>query len=220
MADMNFEQARHNMIEQQIRPWDVHDDLILDLMIRSPREDFVAESQRNLTFTDIELPIGHGEKMMFPRIEARMLQALNVQPSDKILEVGTGSGFVTFLLASIGNYVCSVEIHEELALNAKKRLSEHNVSNFEIHAGDAAQGWSNRQPYDVIAITGSMPSLPNRFQQDLSIGGRLFAIIGEGPIMQATLVTRLSASEWREEVLFETYLAPLKNVPATSSFQF
>ncbi len=220
MADMNIEQARHNMIEQQIRPWEVLDPQVLDLVMRSPREDFVAPNPPNLAFVDMELPIGHGEHMMCPRVEARMLQALQVQPADRILEVGTGSGFVTMLLARLGSFVYSVEINEELALAAGKRLTEHGVANVSIKVGDAANGWSNNQPYDVIAITGSLPSLPESYKQDLQIGGRLFAIIGEGPSMTAKLITRLNANEWKEEVVFDTWQAPLKNVASGEKFQF
>jgi len=220
MAEMNIELARHNMIEQQIRPWDVLDPQVLDLVMRSPREDFVAPSQRNLAFVDMELPIGHGERMMFPRLEARMLQALKVQPGDKVLEVGTGSGFVTLMLARLGGHITSVEIHEDLALAAGKRLAAHGIENVEIQVGDAANGWSNNQPYDVIAITGSLPTLPEAFIHQLQTGGRLFAVIGSGPVMEAKLVTRINANEWREEVLFETWLARLQNAAIPPSFKF
>lgn len=220
MADMNIEQARFNMIEQQIRPWDVLDPQVLDLVLRCPREDFVDPSQRNLAFVDMELPIGHGERMMFPRVEARMLQALQVQPDDRVLEVGTGSGYLTMLLARLASFVYSVEINEELALAAGKRLADHGVENINVKVGDAANGWSNNQPYDVITITGSLPSLPESFKQDLQIGGRLFAIIGEGPSMTAKLITRLNANEWKEEVVFDTWQAPLKNAASSKPFQF
>ncbi|MEN8170411.1 MAG: protein-L-isoaspartate O-methyltransferase [Pseudomonadota bacterium] len=220
MADMNIEQARHNMIEQQIRPWDVLDQQVLDLVMRSPREDFVDPAQRNLAFVDMELPIGHGASMMFPRVEARMLQALQVQPGDRVLEIGTGSGFVTMLLASLGSHVYSVEINEELAVAAGKRLAEHGIENVDIKLGDAAGGWSENQPYEVIAITGSMPNLPESFKQNLQVGGRLFAIIGEGPVMEAKLITRLNANEWEEKVLFETHVSPLKNTICSSPFKF
>jgi protein-L-isoaspartate(D-aspartate) O-methyltransferase len=220
MADMNIELARHNLIEQQIRPWDVLDDQVLETVMRCPREDFVAAELRNLAFVDMELPIGHGEHMMCPKVEARMLQGLKVQSGDKVLEVGTGSGFVTMMLASLGAQVTSVEINEELAQAAAKRLAEHGVENAEVKVGDGANGWAENQPYDVIAITGSLPSLPENFKQQLQIGGRLFAVIGEGPVMEAQLITRLNANEWKEQVLFDTWLAPLKGVAATGKFHF
>lgn len=220
MTEMNIELARHNMIEQQIRPWGVLDQTVLDLVMRSPREEFVAPEQRNLAFVDMELPIGHGERMMCPRVEARMLQALRVKPADRVLEVGTGSGFVTLLLARLGAHVTSLEIHEELALAAGKRLAAHGVENVAIIVADAAGGWGTNQPYDVIAITGSLPQLPEPFKQELQIGGRLFVVIGEGPVMEARLITRLNANEWREEVLFETWLAPLQNSAVKPPFRF
>ena len=220
MADMNIEQARHNLIEQQIRPWDVLDDQVLNTVMRCPREDFVDPEQRNLAFVDMELPIGHGERMMCPKVEARMLQGLQVQPGDKVLEVGTGSGYVTMMLASLASQVISVEINEELSQAAAARLAEHGVENVELKVGDASNGWSENQPYDVIAITGSLPSLPESFKQDLQVGGRLFAIIGEGPVMVAQLITRTNANEWKEQVLFDTWLAPLKGVAVHEKFEF
>jgi protein-L-isoaspartate(D-aspartate) O-methyltransferase len=220
MTEMNIELARHNMIEQQLRPWGVLDQTVLDLVMRSPREEFVAPGQRNLAFVDMELPFGHGASMMYPRVEARMLQALRVQPGDRVLEVGTGSGFVTLLLARLATHVTSVEIHEELAQAASKRLATHGVENVDIRVGDAASGWSQGQPYDVIAITGSLPTLPERFKQEMQIGGRLFAVVGEGPVMEAKLVTRRNANEWREEVLFNTWLEPLLHSAARTPFRF
>ncbi len=219
MAEMNIEQARNNMIAQQIRPWEVVDEQVLELMQQCPREDFVAPSQRNLAFIDTELPIGHGEHMLFPRVEARMLQALQVKPNDRILEIGTGSGFVTMLLAKLGNFVTSVEINEELAHAAVERLAQHQVENVDIQVGDACNGWSKGQPYDAIAITGSLPSLPESFKHDLQVGGRLFAVIGTGAVMEARLITRVNANEWHEQVLFETWLAPLKNTHVPQTFQ-
>ncbi len=220
MAEINLELARHNLIEQQIRPWDVLDEQVLDTIMRCPREEFVAPAQRNLAFVDMELPIGHGERMMFPKVEARMLQALKVQPDDKVLEVGTGSGYVTALLASMARQVLSVEINEELAEAAKQRLAAQGVDNVHVMIGDAATGWSSSAPYDVICVTGSLPSLPERLKEELQIGGRLFVVLGEGPVMEGTLITRVSANEWREEMVFETELAPLRNAPSTEQFQF
>ncbi len=220
MADMNIEQARHNMIEQQIRPWDVLDLKVLELLMRCPREEFVEAAHRNLAFVDMELPIGHGASMMFPRVEARMLQALQVQPGDRVLEVGTGSGYVTYMLARLASQVTSVEINEELAQTAEKRLADHGVDNVEVKVGDAANGWSQDQPYDVIAITGSLPSLPESFKQELQVGGRLFAVIGDGPVMVGKLITRLNANEWKEQDLFDSWLTPLQHTATPELFQF
>ncbi|MDH5785098.1 MAG: protein-L-isoaspartate O-methyltransferase [Chromatiales bacterium] len=220
MADMNIELARHNLIEQQIRPWDVLDDQVLETVMRCPREAFVAPGQRNLAFVDMELPIGHGEHMMHPKLEARMLQALQIKPDDRVLEVGTGSGYVTMMLAHLGDQVVSVEINEELAQGAMKRLTELGVENAQVKIGDGSCGWEAEQPYDAIAITGSLSSLPEPFKQQLQIGGRLFAIIGNGPVMEAQLITRTSANEWHEQVLFETSLTPLNHQCTVTQFHF
>lgn len=220
MADMNIEQARHNMIEQQIRPWDVLDQRVLDRILRIPREDFVPTAYRHAAFTDMMLPIGNGEVMMEPKLEARMLQALNIQPTDKVLEVGTGSGYVTALLAGMAAEVISVEIDAELYEQAKARLAHLEIENVALEQGDAAEGWSAHQPYNVIAITGSLQRLPSTFKENLQIGGRLFAILGSKPVMEAVLVTRINANEWREETLFETLVPPLHHTPQKEVFIF
>lgn len=220
MADMNIEQARHNMIEQQIRPWDVLDQRVLDQILRTPREDFVAPAYRDAAFSDMMLPIGHGEVMLEPKLEARMLQALAVQAGDKVLEVGTGSGYLTALLAGLAAQVFSVEIEPELLEQAQSRLKRHGIDNVTLEQGDAANGWDAHQPYDVIAITGSLPALPQTFKENLQIGGRLFAFIGSEPVMEAVLITRINANEWREETLFETLVPPLHGVATEKPFTF
>lgn len=218
MVDMNLEQARHNMIVQQIRPWDVADDQVLDLMMRTPREDFVPLQYRNLAFTDTALPIGHGQVMMPPRLEARMLQALAVQPDESVLEIGTGSGYVTALLAQLARHIYSVELVPELKQAAERRLAAHGLSNITLDEGDAAAGWPRHGSYDVIAVTGSLPELPPELQQGLNVGGRLFVVVGEEPAMQALLITRLGENEWARESLFETVLPPLRNARRASRF--
>ena len=220
MADMNIEQARHNMIEQQIRPWDVLDQRVLEQILRTPREDFVLPAYRNAAFTDTMLPIGHDQMMMEPKLEARMLQALAVQPSEKVLEVGTGSGYVTALLAGMVRQVVSVEIVPELHEKAKALLARRGIDNVKLAQGDAANGWDAEQPFDAIAVTGSLPSLPLGLKQNLQIGGRLFAVIGEEPIMEAVLVSRINANEWREEILFETVVPPLMSAQKVQHFVF
>ncbi|MDH5651842.1 MAG: protein-L-isoaspartate O-methyltransferase [Gammaproteobacteria bacterium] len=215
---MNFEQARYNMIEQQIRPWNVLDQRVLDLLSEVPRENFVLPQYRNLALTDMELPIGHEQHMMAPRVEARVLQALNVQPHETVLEVGTGSGYLTALLAKLAKKVYSVEIIPELLQSAKTRLAEHKLDNVSLEAGDAARGWPLDAPYDVIAVTGSLPVLPDSFKDSLTIGGRLFAIVGDSPCMEALLVTRVGEHEWMTESLFEIDLPPLKNAVKPNRF--
>ncbi|MEW6646169.1 MAG: protein-L-isoaspartate O-methyltransferase [Pseudomonadota bacterium] len=215
---MNLEQARHNMIVQQIRPWDVVDDQVLDLIMRTPREDFVLPPYRNLAFTDTALPIGHGQVMMPPRLEARLLQALAVQPDESVLEIGTGSGYVTALLAQLARHVYSVEIVPQLKQAAEQRLAARGLTNVTVDEGDAAAGWPRRGNYDVIAVTGSLPELPQALQQELNIGGRLFVVVGEAPAMEALLITRTGENEWARESLFETELPPLQNAPRSQRF--
>lgn len=219
ISQMNIEQARFNMIEQQIRPWEVLDQRVLDVMACIPREDFAPSRYRNLAFADVAIPLGHGQAMMRPNLEGRLLQALNPQPPDTILEVGTGSGYLTACLAGLGARVVSVDIFPEFTAAAEDKLNAHGVDNVTLYSGDAAQGWGDYR-YDVIALTGSLPVLPERWRQQLVIGGRLFVIIGQDPIMEALLITRLGEQEWTEESLFETQLPPLLNVEKPSRFAF
>ncbi len=218
MMDVNLEQARFNMIEQQIRPWEVLDQGVLDLLMRVPREDFVPPRYRNLAFADMNIPIGHDQVMMAPKVEARLLQALDVQPDDVVLEVGTGSGYLTALLAHLGRHVYSVEIFEDLSAAAGERLAAHGLDNVTLDTGDAARGWSRHGPYDVIVLTGSVPVLEETWKRDLAPDGRLFAIVGEPPVMNARLVTRVAENEWASEDLFETLLPPLVNAPRPQRF--
>jgi len=215
---MNVEQARFNMVEQQIRTWEVLDQQVLDLMGQVPREDFVPEAYRNLAFADTCIPLEHGQTMMLPRVEARMLQALQVAPTDRVLEVGTGSGFVTALLARLGGHVTSVEIHDALQSGARAKLAAHAIENVDLYSGDASHGWERSAPYDVIAVTGSLPLLEESFQNSLAIGGRLFIIVGQEPAMEALLITRNSETQWATDCLFETVLAPLTGVEEPERF--
>ncbi len=220
MSTMNFEIARHNMIEQQIRPWDVLDQTVLDLMMQIPREEYVPVAFRNMAFTDMNIPLAHEQEMMSPKVEARMLQALSVKPHENILEVGTGSGYMTAILSSLGLHVYSVDIHQDLSQAASFNLAKHDISNVTLAVGDAAQGWDAHAPYDVIALTGSTPLLPETFQNSLSIGGRLFAIVGDAPAMQAILVTRTGQHDFQQETLFETVITPLINALQPERFIF
>ena len=218
MTDMNLEQARYNMIEQQIRPWDVLDQKVLDVLTQVPREEFAPDAYRNLAFCDIAIPLEHGESMLPPKIEARMLQALEVKSEDDILQVGTGSGYVTALLASLGGYVTSVDIHADIQEKAQQKLAENNIQNITMETGDAAGGWNTSHAYDVIAIMGSLPVLPESFQLSLNKGGRLFAFVGDAPAMEAVLITRVGDNEWSHEVLFETDVPELENAPQPERF--
>jgi protein-L-isoaspartate(D-aspartate) O-methyltransferase len=216
---MNTEQARFNMIEQQIRPWDVLDQKVLDLISRMPREEFVPESFRQLAFADIEIPLGHEQFMMAPRVEARMLQSLDIKPGERVLEIGTGSGFVTACLARLGGHVSSLDIFPEFVDRAQRTLDGQGIRNVQLAAGDAfAEPVGGR--FDAIAVTGSMPLEYERFRKQLSIGGRLFMVVGESPVMEAILVQRVSEQSWSREILFETDLGALLNAPQPNRFTF
>lgn len=218
MTVLNFEEARFNMIAQQIQPCNVRDDKVLELLQRMPREDFVPAQYKVHAFTDMNIPLPNGQVMMEPKLEAYMLQALQVQPQDKVLEVGTGTGYVTALLASQARHVVTVDIDEEMQKQAQEKLEAHQINNVTFEVGDAASGWDNHKPYDVIAITGSLPILPEIFQRNLNIGGRLFAIIGDAPAMEAILITRMGENEWQQESLLETNIPALMNAPEPERF--
>jgi len=217
---MDIEQARFNMVEQQIRTWDVLDQRILDLVTRSPREDYVPAEYRELAFADFNLPIGHDQVMMMPKVEARVLQELEIEPGDKILEVGSGSGYLTSLLASLGKSVYSVEIFTDISRAALEKLARHGHKNVTLEVGDAAAGWDRHAPYDVIVLTGSVPVLPPAFKTLLAPGGRLFAIVGNSPAMEALLITRLDEKNFSERSLFETDVPALVNAKAPAVFAF
>jgi protein-L-isoaspartate(D-aspartate) O-methyltransferase len=213
---MNLDQARFFMVEQQIRPWDVLDPHVLDLLESLPRHTFVHPDQQNLAYSDIELPLGEGQHMLMPKIEAKIMQAIDVAESDDVLEIGTGSGYMTALLASLAKTVTSVDIHESLQNTAKTRLNA--FSNINFHIGDASQTWHDLKDYDVIVLTGSCGTLPQSYKNKLKLGGRLFAIVGNSPAMEAKLITRLSEHEWLEESLFETDVTPLINAASKPVF--
>ncbi len=217
---MNFEQARTNMVEQQIRTWEVLDQAVLDLLYVVPREDFVPPSYRTLAFVDMEIPIGEGEKMMAPKMEARIVQELAARKSERVLEVGTGSGYLTALLAHRAAHVHSVEIRPALAAFGRANLERHGADNVTLETGDAARGWPTRAPYDVIVLTGSTPVLPKCLLEQLSPLGRLFAVVGEEPVMVARLVTCSAPGAFRSVELFDTLLAPLANAEQPPRFRF
>jgi protein-L-isoaspartate(D-aspartate) O-methyltransferase len=217
---MNFEQARTNMVEQQIRTWEVLDQAVLDLLYAVPREDFVPGAYRTLAFADLEIPIGEGEKMMAPKIEARIVQALAPHKTERVLEVGTGSGYLTALLAHRAAHVHSVEIRPALAAFGRDNLARHGADNVTLETGDAARGWPTRAPYDVIVLTGSTPALPKVLLDQLAPGGRLFAVVGELPVMVARLVTCSAPGAFRSVGLFDTVLAPLVNAEQPPRFRF
>ncbi|MGZ8201680.1 MAG: protein-L-isoaspartate O-methyltransferase family protein [Burkholderiales bacterium] len=217
---MDFERARFNMVEQQIRPWDVLDQRVLDLLFKVRREQFVPESHRALAFADLQIPIGHGEYMLQPKLEARMLQELTVTETDRILEIGTGSGYMTALLASAGAHVYSVDIIPEFTRTAAEKLASQGVRNVTLDTGDASRGWDKHGPYDAIILTGSVPILPEAFKTSLKIGGRLLAVVGEPPVMEAKLIRNVGAGAYSTTGLFETCIAPLRNAVTPERFVF
>ena len=219
MNQPDIEQARFNMIEQQVRTWDVLDQQVLDTMNAVPREAFVPERYRALAFADTNIPLGHDQVMMAPKVEGRLLQALAIEPNHSILEVGTGSGYLTACLARLGRHVTSIDIMPDFIESAGERLAEQGIVNVHLQAGDALQD-SGDTRYDIIAVTGSLPLLKRQFHQNLANGGRLFVISGELPIMEASLITRVDKANWSRESLFETCIPPLINATAADTFSF
>lgn len=216
---MNVDLARRNMVEQQIRPWEVLDTRVLAALSHVRRERFVPPGHEAIAFADLEVPIGHGESMMAPRVEARILQEVDLQPTDLIYEVGTGSGHLTALLARLGAHVTSAEIHDDFRQAAAARLAAEGVRNVTLLGGDSAQGPLGEGAYDAIVLTGSTPALPEAFFRALRPGGRLFAVVGQLPVMRATLY-RAQAGGVGAEVLFETVLKPLAHAARAARFRF
>ncbi len=220
MNAMNMEQARFNMIEQQIRPWDVLDDQVLDTLSQTPRETFVPERYQALAFSDLSIPLAHGQAMMPPKLEGKLLQSLTIHSTDSILEIGTGSGYLTACLARLGKQVVSVDLYDDFVEQARDKLEQQGIKNVTFEVGDAAAGWKSDNGFDVIAVTGSLPVLHQGFHTLLNPGGRLFVITGNPPIMQALLITRVGNTEWNQESLFETSIPPLVNASEPDKFNF
>lgn len=220
---MDLTQARSNMIEQQVRPWDVLDQRVLDVLAEVPRDTFVDEQHRGVAYSDFPLPIGHDQHMLKPTVEGRLLQALLLEVTDSVLEIGTGTGFMTACIARLAAHVQSIEIIPALADSARARLQERGIGNVSVIQQDATASWDAKDGYDAIAFTGAVPSIPDFYKNKLNVGGRLFAFIGESsqPAMEAVLMTRVNDAEWIQESLFETSVDPLVNFDSESpSFVF
>ncbi|MBU1363663.1 MAG: protein-L-isoaspartate O-methyltransferase [Gammaproteobacteria bacterium] len=217
---MNIEQARFNMIEQQIRPWDVLDPQVLDLLFVVKREDFTPPAYRNLAFADMEIPLGDGQMMLAPKIEAKMLQELGLTKTDKVLEIGTGSGYMAALLAARAEHVVTIECRPALVDIAKQNLERAGVTNVTIELGDGASGWSQRGPYDAIVVSGSVPAVPDALLKQLRVGGRLAVVVGEAPVMEAQLITCTADGIYNTVNLFETVIPALDGFAAKDSFSF
>lgn len=215
----NMEQARFNMIEQQIRPCDVLEGRILELLKHVRREQFVPTGMKELAFADMEIPLGHDASMWQPKLEARVVQELHLARGDKVLEVGTGSGYLAALLSALAGHVTSVEIVSELSALARQNLAGQQRDNVTLEVGDAATGWGD-ETYDAIVLTGSVPVLPDAFRDSLNVGGRLFAIVGDAPVMEAKLITRVARDTFETVNIMETYVAPLQNAAQPKRFVF
>jgi len=220
MSDAKYDLARANMIEQQIRPWDVLDQTVLDLIAATPREDFVPNGYEHLAFADLRLPLDHDQHMMTPKVEARILQSLELKNTDQVLEIGTGSGYLTACLAKLSAHVDSVEAHGDLSTLAKQRLERAGINNAELNIANAITDWKTEKQYDAIVFTGSLPSYNDTFEPMLKNHGRLFAIIGQAPAMQATLVRKNAEGVCTTEVLFETSIPALIGCEEKQDFVF
>ncbi len=215
---MNIEQARFNMIEQQIRPWEVLDPQVLDLLFVVKREDFVPAVYRDLAFADMEIPLGEGQVMLAPRIEARLLQELSVRKSDKVLEIGTGSGYMAALLAARAEHVVTIELRPEIAAIARDNLQRAGVGNVTVECADGIRGWTQRAPFDVIVLSGAVPQIPDAILKQLRVGGRLAAVVGAAPVMEAQLITCVAEGVFNTVNLFETVIPVLDGADAKPGF--
>ena len=217
---MDVEQARYNMVEQQIRPWEVLDPEVLELLFEVRREEFVPAAYRSLAFADLEIPLGPTARMLAPKMEAKFLQELTVKKSDRVLEIGTGSGYMAALLGARAAEVTTVEIDKALAETARKNLERLGHANVRVEVGDASKGWPGRAPYDVILVSASVPAIPAEMIAQLKVGGRLLAVVGDAPVMSAELVTCAAEGSYATVKLFETVIAPLANAVKPVAFEF
>lgn len=220
---MDYEKARFNMVEQQVRPWEVLDSNVLAALSQIKREDFAPVAYRNLAFSDLEIPLGHGQSMLPPRMEARLLQDALIEHGNKVLQVGTGSGYLAALIAHLvgkGGKVTSVEIEADLAKQAVANLSAAGMTNVSVQTGDASAGWSKDAPYDVIVVSGALPQVPEELLRQLVVGGRMVVVTGQGALMVAQRITRELENSWMTINLFEVVVPELKTKSNKSSFCF
>ena len=216
---MNIDFARQQMIRQQVRAWDVLDEDVLDVLADLRREMFVPEGYEHLAFADTEIPLGNGQSMMTPTVEGRVLQALGLAGQENVLEIGTGSGFLTACLARLSNRVTSIDIHDDFLEPASRCLEEAEIGNVELLNLDGTKELPDGT-YDAIAVTGSLQKLDERFVDALNPGGRLFAVVGDFPAMSAVCITRVDDDDWYSETLFETALSPLVHGALPRQFSF
>lgn len=212
--------ARFNMIEQQIRTWEVLDPQVLATLSNTPREAFVPEAYRGLAFADIEIPLALGQHMLSPKIEGRFLQALQLQAKDKVLLVGAGSGYLAALMAQHCAQVTALEILPELCALTTQNLTKQGIQNVQVIEADGHDGYESQAPYDAIVFTASSPVEPENVRRQLSIGGRMLIVLGQAPVMQATLIQRLAEHSYKQDVLFETSLTEMQHAPQAQAFSF
>jgi protein-L-isoaspartate(D-aspartate) O-methyltransferase len=217
---MDIVQARTNMIKQQCRTWGVSNSHILALLEKVPREDFVPARYKHFAFADMAIPLWHGQAMLFPKQEARILDALDIRLHERILEIGTGSGYFTALLAHLGKHVDSVDIFEDFTASAAQKLQAHNMHNIDLQTGDASLGYKKNTHYDVIIIASGLPHLPKHLLSQLNTGGRVFVFLGKAPAMQATVITKQTQTEFKTNILFETVVVPLIYTYTSDEFVF
>jgi len=214
------EQARFNMVEQQIRPWQVLDKAVLNVLSQMPRELFVPPAYQALTYTDTDIPLGHGQSMVPPRVDARLMHDLHLTGNEKVLEIGTGSGYLTALLASRAQRVVSLEVNSELAATARGNLQRAGITNVDVRVADGSAGAAGDAPFDAIALGGSVSEVPQALLQQLKVGGHLIAIVGQDPVMVATLYTRTSDAAWSSKALWDTSAPRLQGFTEPSRFHF
>ena len=212
--------ARFNMIEQQIRTWEVLDPRVLTTLSNTPREAFVPEAYRGLAFADIEIPLAHAQLMLSPKIEGRFLQALQLQAKDKVLLVGAGSGYLAALMAQHCAQVTALEIFPALCAMATENLTRQGIQNVQVIEADGHDGYESQAPYEAIVFTASSPVEPENVRRQLSIGGRMLIVLGQAPVMQATLIQRLAEHSYKQDVLFETCLTEMQHAPQAQAFTF
>lgn len=218
---MDIQEARNQMVQQQLRTWHVLDLRTLAVFEGLPRDKFVPEAYRNLAYADLRLPLPHGECMMMPMEEGRVLQALDPQPQESVLEIGTGTGYLAACFAKRAREVLSVDIHPDFIENAGKTLKALGFRNIKLETRDGTKlDWLDQQRFDVIAVTASLPQFDQAYAERLNVGGRLFVVVGQSPVMEALIVTRTAEQAWSRVSLFETDLPPLKNAAAPRRFTF
>ncbi len=217
---MSVDAARANMVQHQVRPQQVTQSKVLEALSRLPREDFVPTEYQSLAFAETFIPLDHGQSMLPPSLEGQMLQALQILPSDKILEIGTGSGYFTALLAKLGQHVYTVDCYQDFIEDATEKLRQHHIYNVTLMHGQAENGWPNYAPYHAMVLTGSVPFIPENFKQQLSIGGRLVAVVGSGVVMHLVQITRTGPQSWETIKLLETQIPRLIDIKEPPAFQF